>query len=77
MCRKIRQERIRRGWSCGYVAEKTGLTTEAVRLIETGDRNPSYLVLIQLEDLFQLNHRELFGPATPGNTTEPNGNPAN
>ena len=76
MYRMIRQERIKRGWSCEYVAERAGLTAEAIRLIETGERNPSYPVLVKLEDLFQMNHRELFGMATPGNTKEPDGNQA-
>lgn len=61
MARMIRQERIKRGWSCEQVAEKVGITAEAVRLIETGERNPSYPVLIKLEDLFEMTHRELFG----------------
>lgn len=65
MYRMIRQERIKRGWSCGYVAEQAGLTAEAIRLIETGERNPSYPVLVKLEDLFQMNHRKLFGAANP------------
>ncbi len=61
----LRQERITRGWSMEYVAEKVGLTSEAIRLIENGDRNPSYPVLVKLEDLFQKSHRDLFGGATP------------
>ena len=48
MYRMMRQERIKRGWSCEYVAEKTGLTAEAIRLIETGERNPSYPILVKL-----------------------------
>ena len=66
MYRMMRQERISRGWSCDFVAEKTGITAEAIRLIETGERNPSYPVLVKLEDLFGKSHRELFGAATPG-----------
>ena len=65
MFRMIRQERIKRGWSIDYVAEKAGLSDEAIRLIETGERNPSYPVLVKLEDLFHMNHRKLFGAATP------------
>ena len=76
MYRMIRQERIKRGWSCEYVAEQAGLTAEAIRLIETGERNPSYPVLVKLEDLFQMNHRDLFGAATPDKKKEPDGNPA-
>ena len=77
MTRMIRQERIRRGWSCEYVAGRTGLTSEAIRLIETGERNPSYPVLVKLEDLFQMNHRVLFGAATPAKEEKPGGNRAN
>lgn len=70
MARMIRQERIRRGWSLEYVAEQTGLTAEAIRLIEVGERNPSYPVLVKLEDLFGLTHRQLFGAATPDSTSQ-------
>lgn len=76
MHRMMRQERIKRGWSCEYVAENTGLSTEAIRLIETGERNPSYPILVKLEDLFQMNHRQLFGAATTSNAKEPDGNQA-
>lgn len=61
MSRMIRQERINRGWSREDVAEKAGVTAEAIRLIETGLRNPSYPVLVKLEDLFGMSHRDLFG----------------
>lgn len=61
MLRMMRQERVSRGWSREYVAEQTGVTAEAIRLIENGERNPSYPVLVKLEDLFQMSHRELLG----------------
>lgn len=64
MTRMMRQERLQRGWSLEYVAEKVGLTAEAIRLIETGHRNPSYSILSELEDLFHINHRDLFGSAS-------------
>ncbi len=72
MHRIIQQERLLRGWSREYVAEKVGLTAEAIRLIEIGERNPSYAVLVKLEDLFQMGHRELFEAAT---SNKPDGNP--
>ena len=68
MYRMMREERLRRGWSCEDVATQTGLSAEAIRLIETGERNPSYPVLVKLEDLFGLTHRQLFAPA---NVTRP------
>lgn len=72
----LRQERIRRGWTQNYVAEQTGLSLTAIQKIETGQRKPSYDVLVELEDLFGLTHRQLFGAATPDITKEPDGNPA-
>ena len=60
MAKVIRQERIKRGWSCEDVAKQIGVTAEAVRLLETGGRKPSYDVLVKLEDLFGMTHRELF-----------------
>ncbi len=56
----IRQERINRGWTQEYVALKIGLTKTAVHDIETGKQLPSYKVLVKLENLFGLTHRELF-----------------
>lgn len=57
---KIRQERIKRNWSRKSVAEKLGITTSAYSYIETLKRRPSYEILVKLENLFNLSHRELF-----------------
>ena len=62
---RMRQERKRREWSQEFVARQIGVTPETVHYIETGQRKPSYDVLVKLEDLFQMGHRELFGVATP------------
>lgn len=67
MRRMIQQERLNRNWSREFVAEKVGITAEAIRLIEIGDRNPSYPVLVKLEDLFEMNHRDLFKPVPEEN----------
>lgn len=61
MERMIRQERAKHGWSCEYVAAKIGVTPEAMRLMEVGKRNPSFAVLVKLEDLFECDYRYLFG----------------
>lgn len=64
----LRQERLRRGWTQQYVAEKVGVTKSAILLLENGKTKPSYDVLVKLLDLF--NHddpRKLFGAATPDN----------
>lgn len=59
----MEQERVDRDWSRTYVAKKLGVTPEMVRLIEIGRRNPSYDVLVKLENLFQKSHRQLFAVA--------------
>lgn len=60
MHRMMQTEREKRGWSRQDVAKEVGLSVEAIRLIESGQRNPSYEVLVKLEDLFRMNHRELM-----------------
>lgn len=59
------RERKARGWTQEFVAGEIGITPEAVSMLETGQRKPSYDVLVKLEDLFGLPHRQLFGDATP------------
>lgn len=59
----IRQERERRKWTQECVAQKIGITQTTLQKIETGRRRPSYDVLVKLEDLFNLNHRQLFAVA--------------
>ncbi len=59
------RERKARGWTQEFVAGEIGITPEAVSMLETGQRKPSYDVLVKLEDLFGLPHRQLFGEATP------------
>lgn len=57
---QIRQEREKREWTQENVAKMIGITPEAVSMLETGHRKPSYDVLVKLEDLFHMNHRKLF-----------------
>ena len=57
---KIRQERLDRGWTQSDIAIKVGITKQAYQLIETARCKPSYEVLVKLENLFGLSHRELF-----------------
>lgn len=65
---RMRQERIEKGWTQLFVAEQVGLSLTAVQKMETGQRNPSYPVLVKLENLFGLSHRQLFADTeTPKN----------
>lgn len=67
----LRQERLKRGWTLEYVAEKIGVTKPAVQMLETGSTKPSFDVLVKLLDLFNYNDpRKLFGAATPDTPTE-------
>lgn len=63
----LQRERIKRGWSQEYVGKHVGVTAEAIGMMESGKRNPSYPVLVKLENLFGMTHRELFaeGPGEP------------
>ena len=65
----LRQERIRHGWTQEYVGKHIGVTAEAVGMMENGKRKPSYSVLVELENLFEMSHRELFS-AAPEETHE-------
>lgn len=57
----IRQERLKRGWTCEYISKQIGVCAETVRLIETGKRKPSFDVLVKLLDLFEYSDpRQLF-----------------
>ncbi len=61
----LREERLIRGWTQEYVAKKCGVSYQTVCDWENNRRKPSYDVLVKLEDLFELTHRQLFGAATP------------
>ncbi len=57
----IQQERINKGWKQQYVADQIGVSKSTVQMIETGQRKPSYDVLVKLLDLFNYDDpRELF-----------------
>ena len=63
----LRQERIARGWTQEFVAQQIGVKKTAVQMMETGQRKPSYAVLVKLLDLFDYNDpRLLFAPAEEG-----------
>ena len=57
---RMKRKRLQYGWSQEVVAEKIGITKSAYSNIETLKRNPSYEVLVKLENLFNLSHRDLF-----------------
>ena len=60
MTTNIRKKRIDNGWTLEFVGHKVGLQKSTVQQIETRQRKPSHGVLVKLENLFGLSHRELF-----------------
>ena len=56
----MKQERRNRDWTQQYVADQVGVTKSAINDMESGRRKPSYDVLVRLENLFGMSHRELF-----------------
>lgn len=56
----MKAERIKRGWTQKFIAEQVHLTVTSISDIENGKAKPSYKVLCELEDLFEMSHRELF-----------------
>ena len=75
MILQIQRERLNRQWTLNYVAQKVGITNQAVSLVETGQRKPSYDVLVKLLDLFGYDDpRKLFEIVE--NTKRPDGNQA-
>mgnify|MGYP001660680281 CR=1 FL=1 len=60
----IKQDRISKGWTQANVARNLNITEQAYQLIETARRNPSYEVLVKIENLFGKTHRELFAVAS-------------
>lgn len=58
---RMRYERINKGWTLDYVSMQVGISNQAVSKIELmKTKNPSYNIIIKLENLFGLSHRELF-----------------
>ena len=56
----LKRVRALQGWSQADVAKQLGITVQAYSMIETGKRDPSYKVLVALEDVFHTSHRELL-----------------
>jgi transcriptional regulator with XRE-family HTH domain len=74
----MKQERRSLSWTQEHVAQRAGITLSAVQKIETGQRRPSFDVLVKLEDLFEMDYRDLFNlpqRQLRDGRKEPGGNP--
>ncbi len=56
----LRKERIKRGWTQEDVGKKVGVTKQTIQRIETLKCNPSYDVLVKLQNLFGLYRCDLL-----------------
>ena len=66
----IEEERRTRRWSIAYVSSLIGVSAEAVRLLEKGERKPSYDVLIKLLELYDYTDpRKLFSTVSTQDNT--------
>lgn len=57
---QMRKERLARGWTQEFVGKQVGVQKQAIQNLEAGKRKPSYELLVRLEDLYELGHRELM-----------------
>ena len=65
----LRQERIQRGWTQEYVAEKCGVSPQSVCDWDIYRRKPSFDVLVKLVELFGYDDfRLLFAPVDEDNS---------
>ena len=75
----IRQERKRRQWNQKNVAQNIGITQTMFQKIETGQRKPSFDVLVKLLELFDKKDaveqiRQLFAPVDDTPVSQPKDN---
>ena len=54
-------ERIKRGWTRGFVATVARISKTTLKQLEDGERNPTLLTVIRLENLFGMSCSQLFG----------------
>lgn len=59
---RLRQERIKRGWTAEEVAKNIGVTTSAVLHWETNRTTPAVDSAIKLARLYKVDVNELFLP---------------
>jgi putative transcriptional regulator len=62
MKNKLRVLRAENGWSQAALAEKLGVSRQAVNAIETGKHDPSLTLAFALADTFGKSIEEIFKP---------------
>lgn len=61
---KIKELRLKTGWSQAELAKKAEVTGAAISQIEKGDRLPSLIVGRKIAAVFNIGIEELFGEST-------------
>jgi transcriptional regulator with XRE-family HTH domain len=56
----LKNERKKRGWTQKYVSDRLNITKTQISDLENGKSFPSYKLLLKIEDLYGMCHRELF-----------------
>jgi putative transcriptional regulator len=62
MQNRLRVLRAENGWSQAALAERLGVSRQAVNAIETGKHNPSLTLAFALADTFGKSIEEIFRP---------------
>jgi ribosome-binding protein aMBF1 (putative translation factor) len=57
---RIRNCRLSRGWTQEDLSERAGLSAKYIGEVERGEKNPTYLVLVQIADAIGIKPREFF-----------------
>lgn len=57
---RIRHLRLSGGWTQEELAEMAGLSAKYVGEVERGEKNPTYLVMIQIADAIGVKMKDLF-----------------
>ena len=57
---RIRYLRLSGGWTQEELGEMAGLSAKYVGEVERGEKNPTYLVMIQIADAIGVKIKELF-----------------
>ena len=58
---RIKELRTARKMTLSDLSKRVGVTTSAISAYETGDRNPSYAVLMKLANVFRVSTDNLLG----------------
>ena len=62
MKNRLRVLRAEKGWSQANLAEKLGVSRQAVNAVETGKHDPSLTLAFALAETFGLRIEEIFDP---------------